>query len=322
MLVLPAGLERFRVAAATFGEACIADFPFVGKHLTARSFHGCTYLGSVRTCNTLIALAVVVGANIENRVIFAVVPTDEFIVCLCEREEIMAAGSHRLPFLHLCKEPTAADDGRCFQEFHRAGGTHLAADDTGQVILHVDDVDSHDFLFIHHQAQDSLEGLCLIAFPMEILADNDVLQREIGIFIFRTERKLAIDLSVPEQTAVAVSYFLLPFQRSAFGCIVPVQAETNTFSGEKAHGECRFCRPILSPRCEGGSRMICLLSSRSVIGNHSLLVCHLLNDWFQLFLCHRHFLQDAGSPLRRDLLEILLARRDDESAHIQSTWRD
>ena len=58
----------------------------------------------------------VIGTDVENGVVLAVVPSDELVVRLCEREEVVAALSHLLPLLHLCKEPAATDDRRGFEE--------------------------------------------------------------------------------------------------------------------------------------------------------------------------------------------------------------
>ena len=55
--------------------------------------------------DALVALAVVIGTDIKEGVVFAVVPTDEHIFFLGEREEVVAALSHLSALLHLCQEP-------------------------------------------------------------------------------------------------------------------------------------------------------------------------------------------------------------------------
>ena len=75
----------------------------------------------------------------------------------------MAAGRHRLPFLHLCEEPAATDDGGCFQELHGAGGAHLAADDAGQIIFYIDEIDGN----IVNEAIDVLAQGGIVLYPTD-----------------------------------------------------------------------------------------------------------------------------------------------------------
>ena len=83
----PAMFELFRHTSATFGKAGIADrfaihqyfsLCFVDHLLDDR-------VGS--TGNSLVALTMVVGTDIENVMVFAVVPTDQLSVAFAEREE-------------------------------------------------------------------------------------------------------------------------------------------------------------------------------------------------------------------------------------------
>ena len=55
--------------------------------------------------DALVALAVVVGTDIKEGMVFAVVPADECIFLPGEGEEVVAALSHLSALLHLCQEP-------------------------------------------------------------------------------------------------------------------------------------------------------------------------------------------------------------------------
>ena len=59
--------------------------------------------------NALIALAVVVGAYVEDGMILAVVPFYQLVVLAYEREEATATGTRLLlvALLNLCQQPTA-----------------------------------------------------------------------------------------------------------------------------------------------------------------------------------------------------------------------
>ena len=70
-------------------------------------------MGVVGAGDALIALAVVVGTHIEDGVILAVVPTDELVVALGEREEIVATALVLFALLYLCQQPRA--------RYHRVG---------------------------------------------------------------------------------------------------------------------------------------------------------------------------------------------------------
>ena len=61
--------------------------------------------------NALIALAVVVGAYVEDGMILAVVPFYQLVVLAYEREEATATGTRLLlvALLYLCQQPTALD---------------------------------------------------------------------------------------------------------------------------------------------------------------------------------------------------------------------
>ena len=166
--------------------------------------------------------------------ILAVVPAYELTVCLCEREEVVAALSHLLPLLHLGKKPTAADNSRSLKELKRTRSVHLATDDALEVAFNVYVVDTYNILFVNDQTQCAKECLTFSTLPVEIFAYNYVFERETRRFVGRTERELAIHLSVPQQTAIAVGHFLFAGVRIALGGEVAVETEAYGLSGEEA----------------------------------------------------------------------------------------
>ena len=68
--------------------------------------------------------------------IFAIVPTDEHILLLHEREEIVSTLRHLSAMLHLSQKPRTGNHGVRLQEFETGCGTHLTADDTLQIFLY------------------------------------------------------------------------------------------------------------------------------------------------------------------------------------------
>ena len=86
--IFPAILELFGFATTTLRETGIANLTIVSKNLSARLADGICHMLVVGLGDTLVALAMVVGTHIEDGMVFAVVPADEFIVFLDEREEI------------------------------------------------------------------------------------------------------------------------------------------------------------------------------------------------------------------------------------------
>ncbi len=77
--------------------------------------------GEVSLVMPSIALAVVVGADVEDGVVLTVVPAYEPVVFLDEGEEVVARLSHLAALLHLCQEPRAGDDGMGLEQL--AGST-------------------------------------------------------------------------------------------------------------------------------------------------------------------------------------------------------
>ena len=98
----PAMFELFRHTSATFGKAGIAD-----RFAIHQYFSPCLVdhllddrVGS--TGNSLVALTMVVGTDIENVMVFAVVPADVFCFSLEEGKEVAALFAEGLPLFNLC----------------------------------------------------------------------------------------------------------------------------------------------------------------------------------------------------------------------------
>ena len=72
--------ELLGYASATFGEAGIANRFAVCQYFTARFLDRFPYNRCRSTGDTLLALAMIVGTDIEHRMIFAVVPADQLIL--------------------------------------------------------------------------------------------------------------------------------------------------------------------------------------------------------------------------------------------------
>ena len=101
--VLPAILIFLSSTATALRETGVAHLTIRHQHLTLRSPDGFCHMRVGGTRDALIALTVVVGADVEDGMLLAVVPTDEFIVLLDEREEVVAAVTVLLALLHLCQ---------------------------------------------------------------------------------------------------------------------------------------------------------------------------------------------------------------------------
>ena len=139
--VFPTVLVFVGASAAALAKTCVADFAVIGEDLAACGIDGLLYLRGYSSCDALVSLAVVVGTDVEDGVVFAVVPSYQFGVGTCEGEEVMPFECEFLAFLHLGIEPAAADDGGSLEEFEAAGVLHLTADDAGEVFFDGDAVD-------------------------------------------------------------------------------------------------------------------------------------------------------------------------------------
>ena len=134
----------------------------------------------------------VVGAYVEALVVVAVVPAHQFLLRLPSSTGLRGGMVCIDAMRHLRQEPTAGDDGMGPQERWRRGGPHLAGDDTGEIALHGQFVDDPHPIAVGLQPQHPLEGLRLLALPMESDADRDLGQRERRLRGMGSERERVV----------------------------------------------------------------------------------------------------------------------------------
>ena len=106
--------------------------------------------------------------------VFTVVPTDDLVVFLDEREEVVCSAVEAATLLHLCQEPRTGDDCMGLEELNGGSRRHLAGDDTRQIALYRQFVDGNNLVGLDDDAQRTLKLLCLLALPMEVDADGDI----------------------------------------------------------------------------------------------------------------------------------------------------
>ena len=62
------------------------------------------------------------------------------------------------------------------EQFDTSGCFHLAADNTGKILFDRQFVDSRNLIGLNHQLKRAQEHLRLLALPMEIDADGDIIE--------------------------------------------------------------------------------------------------------------------------------------------------
>ena len=103
--VFPTVLEFLCLTATALGETGIADLILIGKYLSAGLANGFCHLLVVGFCDALITLAMVIGTDIKDGVILAIVPADKLIILLRKREEAVATLFVPATFLDLSQQP-------------------------------------------------------------------------------------------------------------------------------------------------------------------------------------------------------------------------
>ena len=163
----------------------------------------------------------VVGTDIEARVVLAVVPADEAVVRPYGRRGVV-----EVMLLHLDQQPAAGDDGMRLEELRRGGRFHFRGDDAHQVVLHRQAVDGEEASVSDQEMQLAAERLCLPTLPVKAHTDGDIPERERGVGVTGAEEECRLlhavdaDLSFPDGG--------LPDARhdgSAVRCVASVQLE-------------------------------------------------------------------------------------------------
>lgn len=257
--VVPAGGKVFACASATLREARVADVsPAVGEYLPAGLRYG---LGSGRihgAGDALITLAMVVGADVEEVVVFPVVPPDVFVV----RQAEVRMGGLRLwpaPPPDLRQQPAAGDDGMGFEKFRGGSGAHFGGYDAGEVALDVDVVDGCHPVRIGDDGERAGEGLVFLSLPVERVSDGDLLQGEGGCLVSGCEGEPCACLPVEGQCAFGKCSPVCPTEHPARGgaeCAVEGEADVWGMLDD-AHVDGRCCH---NPVCMR-STQVCISSS-------------------------------------------------------------
>ena len=211
--IFPAILEFLCHTTATLGEARIAYLVVIHKRLTTSGAQCLYHIWFRGICNALIALAMVVGTNIKNGVVFAVVPANQLVIFLHKREEstflLIAVGT----FFHLGKQPRARDNGMCLEQLDACRRTHLTRYDTGKIALNWQFINCAYLVCLNHKFQRAEKRLRLLALPMEFLTNGDITNRERGSLFHRFEHQFTVLGSVPQYSSFA-EFHLLPTLKS------------------------------------------------------------------------------------------------------------
>ena len=119
LYILPAVLEFFESAAATFRETSVTNLSFIHKYFTPCSKNSFNCLWSWGACNALITLAMVIGTYIKVFVGFMVVPFNKLrgeswkfkVGCV-----VWVHNNFQFPICNfqLIKQPASGNNGMCF----------------------------------------------------------------------------------------------------------------------------------------------------------------------------------------------------------------
>ena len=242
----------------------------------------------------------VVGTDIEDRMVLTVIPTDDFIVFFDKREEAVGRLAHLAPALDLGEQPTARNDGMRLEQFDGGCCLHLAGDDTREVILHRQVVDGTYFVGLHDESERPQECLHLLPFPMEIHTDGDIMKRERSVGRFRRERQFTVLVVAPQDAALTELHLLLSLYGLALCDVGLIERELDFPSTDDAHGHHRFVVHDWQGRLFG-------------------VFDHQIDKGFHVVVAYRHLLEDADGCRGVHPFKIALTRRDNQSGHVEST---
>ena len=177
----PAVLKLLHHTATRLAEACVAQRAALHEHLAPCGADGFCDLIGRGTGDALIALAVVVGTHVEIDMVVTIPPLDLFVgrIHHFARFVVIALGTmDSLLGVDLCQQPTARDHGVGLEQLERGIGAHLAGNHAQQVVLDTQHVDGRQLVILDDNVQSALEGLVLLALPVETHADGHCLERE------------------------------------------------------------------------------------------------------------------------------------------------
>ena len=99
--ILPAIKILLCHTTTALGETGVTYFPLIHQYLSASLPDRFPYLGGSGFSDTLISLAMVIRANIEKRMVFTVIPTNQRVIPLDKREKVITLTRVLAPALHL-----------------------------------------------------------------------------------------------------------------------------------------------------------------------------------------------------------------------------
>ena len=120
----------------------------------------------------------VVGTDIEDIMVFAVIPADQLLIIPVNALLFVLFSRQAEVLFDLCEQPAAGDDGMCLQQLHRSLCAHFRRDDAGQVFFDVHLVDDDNAVLARHQVESPFEALVFLPLPVEVTAYGDCLQFE------------------------------------------------------------------------------------------------------------------------------------------------
>ena len=310
VLLVPAGTEALRGTTAAFREAGVAELVVVDEDFTAGFGHRTAHIVKGFGGDALIALAMVVGADVEEDVVTAVVPADEFVGFMDEAEESLAVGGLlETAVEHLAEEPATRDDGMGLEEFEGGGGVHLGGDDALEIGLGGDFIDDGELLLVDDEMEASAEGLVLLPLPVEVDTDGDVVEGEGGVVGIGGEDEFTVGIAVPLDGAFGIDGLLLSFELVPLGGETAVETEGYLFAAHDTDTDEGFFIEVL----HGVSLAMDMVADGGM---------ELAGDGGQFGLGDGHFAEDVLGHTGCHAVEVLTTGRDEEAAHVDGSGTD
>ena len=176
---LPNILKTLSYTAAALRETCVAGLTVVSHNLAASLSNSLTHNLGRSTVDTLITLAVVIGAHIEIGVILTVEPTNILVIGAGLGLVISLCLLQLCRLLDLCDQPATRDNCVSLQQLQRRSCAHLRRDNTQKIVLDIQHIDSGQLLVLLDKAQRASERLIFLTLPVEVDTDHYILQLEL-----------------------------------------------------------------------------------------------------------------------------------------------